>query len=71
MTRTSEQPGELESAWEQVRNSIEQRQDFVLEQLDQLADQVDQLVQLCIRVRDGEPFEERVTEDAENSAKAA
>ena len=71
MTQTFEQPGELESAWEHVRNSIEQRQDFVLEQLDQLADQVEQLVQLCIRVRDGESFEDQVDEDPENAAKAA
>lgn len=41
-------------AWENLRNSIEDRQDFVLEQLDQLADQVEHLVNLCSQLREHE-----------------
>jgi hypothetical protein len=41
-------------AWENLRNSIEDRQDFVLEQLDQLADQVEHLVSLCSQLREQE-----------------
>lgn len=50
---TSTPTDPAESVWEEVRSSIEERQDFVLEQLDQLADQIEQMVELCTKLRDG------------------
>ena len=53
MTVNKDEPGSIDSGWDEIRNAIETRQDFVLNQLDQLADQIEQLVELCILVREG------------------
>ena len=53
MTDTKIELGSVESGWDEIRNTIESRQDFVLNQLDQLADQIEQLVELCVQVREG------------------